>query len=429
MNLTPLPFRASLDQYKTQAKEILRAYKSADPVAMYFIRQMHPRLRGRHHTNDRNDVTNAEIRSARVTLADAQCVVARWYGFENWEKLADCVDAVHRPDSPVAQFESAVEAIIYGDVATLQSLLCANPKLVRARSLREHRATLLHYVGANGIEDYRQKTPPNAVVVARVLLKAGADVDADLDYGPVGRRLYPERVRSTTLGMVATSVHPAAGGVQIALLKTLLKAGASIDGIQGGWNPVIAALHNGRGHAAQFLAKHGARLDLEGAAGTGQLEVVKRYFKKDGSLKSTATKEQMESGYMWACEYGHPRVVAFLLRQCLDIGAHPHGETGLHWAAYSGHSAIVRLLVKHNAPLDAKDKRYQGTPLGWALYGWCNPAPEANRTGYYDAVARLVDARATVDPEWLADPIRETPFDKKLRADARMRAALRGLMH
>jgi hypothetical protein len=422
MRITPLPFRAGLDQYIKQAKDLVRAYRSGDPEAKYRIRQLHPRLHGRAHTNDRNDVTDQEIRTAKVTPADAQSVIARGYGFENWRKLADYVEAVSRHDSPVWQFESAVEAIVNGDVATLRSLLRDNPELVRARSMREHHATLLHYVGANGVEGYRQRTPRNAVQVARVLLKTGADVDADLDYGTEGRRLYPERAGSTTLGMVATSFHPAQVGVQIGLLKALLDAGASANGIRRGWNPLVAALHNGRGNAAKFLAKHGARMDLEGAAGTGQLDVVRRFFRRDGRLKGNATKEQMESGFMWACEYGQTRVVAFLLKQGMDIGT----ETGLHWAAYSGHSQTVRLLLKARAPLNVKDKRYRGTPLGWALYGWCNPAPEANRPGYYDVVARLVAAGATVEKEWLADPDRETPFDQKLRSDARMRAALRG---
>jgi len=38
--------------------------------------------------------------------------------------------------------------------------------------MREHGATLLLYVGANLVEGYRQKSPPNAVEVARVLLEA-----------------------------------------------------------------------------------------------------------------------------------------------------------------------------------------------------------------------------------------------------------------
>jgi ankyrin repeat protein len=295
--------------------------------------------------------------------------------------------------------------------------------LVRARSTREHQATLLHYVGANGVEGYRQKTPKNAVQVARMLLKAGAEVDADLDYGSMGR-IYPERKGSTTLGMVATSCHPAIEGVQIALLQILLDYGASVNGIPGGWNPLIAALHNGRGDAAAFLAKRGARMDLEGAAGAGRLDVVESFFKKDGILRANATKSQMESGFAWACEYGRTSVVAFLLQKGIDIDAQPHGETGLHWAAYGGHQGIVKLLLKRNAPLDVKDKRFGGKPLGWALHGWCYPPPEAKRARYHEVVALLIAAGASVDPAKHLDRHQI----EKLGVDPRMRASLRGEM-
>src|SRR5262249_36147198 len=164
------------------------------------------------------------------------------------------------------------------------------------------------------------------------------------------------------------------------------------------------------------------------AAGTGRLDVVKRFFKKDGGLKANATRAQLESGLTWACAYGRTRVVAFLLERGVGVGARPHGETGLHWAAYGGHAQVVKLLLKRSAPLDGKDERHGGTPLGWALYGWCNRPPEANRAGYYEVVARLVAAGAAVDEEWLADPNRETPFGERLRADGRMRGALGGKM-
>src|SRR5438552_5864906 len=167
---------------------------------MRCIRQHHPRLPGRANTNDRNDVTDSDIRKAKLTLADAEAVVARWHGFESWPKLAKHIEALNRKDSRVLQFELAVEAIITGDVVTLKSLLHANAELIQARSTREHHATLLHYVGANGVEGYRQKTPKNAVEIAKILLEAGAEVDADLDYGLTGRRRYPERIGSTTLG-------------------------------------------------------------------------------------------------------------------------------------------------------------------------------------------------------------------------------------
>jgi ankyrin repeat protein len=426
MNLVPLQVRAGLEQYEKQGKDLAKAFRSGDPDAMRIVRQHHPRLPGRANTNDRNSVSDSKIRRTGVAAADAQTVVARWHGFESWPKLVNHIDALSQKNSQVLQFELAVEAIIAGDVATLKSLLREYPKLVRARSTREHQATLLHYVGANGVEGYRQRTPKNAVEVAKVLLKAGAEIDADLDYGPRGRRLYPERRGSTTLGMVATSCHPAEAGVQIRLLKILLDAGAAVDGLRGSWNPLVAALHNGRGDAAKYLAKRGARMDLEGAAGVGRLDVVKSFFKKDGGLKPNATKAQMEAGFAWACEYGRTPVVAFLLQKGIDVGAQPHGETGLHWAAYSGQSDVVKLFLKRNAPVDVKDQRFGGTPLGWALYGWCSPPPESRPAGCYEVVKLLVSAGATVDPSWLADPDRDMPLVRKIREDSRMLAALGG---
>jgi len=420
-----LPARPRLARYEKQATDLVKAFKSGDAEAMRWIKRYHPRLPGRPDTNDRNAVTDAEIRSANFSLADARFVAARQHQFENWPKFVKHIEALNQKDSPVAQFEAAVDAIVTGGLTALKRLLRENPGLIRARSTREHHATLLHYAGANGVEGYHQKTPKNAVKVAEALLKAGAEVDADLDYGPMRVR-YPERTGSTTLGMVATSCHPAVAGVQIPLIDILLKYGASVDGIPEGWNPLIAALHNGRGEAAAHLAKRGARLDLEGAAGVGRLDVVKSFFNKDGSVKANATIAQMELGLMWACEYGRASVVDFLLAKGTDVGAQPHGETGLHWAAYGGHFHIVKLLLKRKAPVDIKDKRFGGTPLGWALYGWCDPPLEADHSGYYKVVARLVAAGATVEQEWLADPDRELPIPQKVRADRRMLAALRG---
>jgi ankyrin repeat protein len=222
--------------------------------------------------------------------------------------------------------------------------------------------------------------------------------------------------------MVATSVHPAVTGVQRSVLKILLRYGASVNGLRGGWNPLIAALHNGRGEAAAFLAKCGARLDLEGAAGVGRLDVVKGCFKKDGSLKVTATTAQMESGFIWACEYGRTQVVNFLLEKGMRIDARPHGETGLHQAAYGGHAAIVKLLLERKAAVDAKDKRYANTPLGWALHGWLYPPPEARRRNHLKVVALLVAAGAAMDRQWLEND----EEGERIRADSRMFAALTG---
>src|SRR6267154_899130 len=102
-----------------------------------------------------------------------------------------------------------------------------------------------------------------------------------------------------------------------------------------------------------------------------------------------------------------------------------HGETGLHFAAYGGHAEIVELLLsKPDAALNAKDGIHGGTPLGWTVYGWSNPAPEFKNARYHDVVERLIRAGATVDWEWLESSNRGSSLASHLRADSRMMAAL-----
>jgi hypothetical protein len=347
-----LPPRPSREQYKKQAKDLLKLWKFADAEAARRVRRFHPRFSRRLQSELRSE--SKEL--AAFALADAQLVLAREHGFESWPKFAKHIAALNRKDSLVPAFELAADAIAAGDVATLQRLLRENRGLIRERSTRTHRATLLHYVGANGVEDYRQKTPKNAVEVVKILLDAGAEVDATAD-------MYDH---DTALGLVATSVHPLRTGVQEALMETLLAAGAAID--PPGVGIVRACLANGRGQAAEFLARRGARLDLESAAGVGRLDVVRTYFNGDGALKGTATRGQMQSGLNWACEYGHTRVVEFLLKNGADPSvADDFGQTPLHWAVIGGQLEIAKILLKRKAPLEAKNV-YGGTVLGQAVW-------------------------------------------------------------
>jgi hypothetical protein len=352
---------------------------------------------------------------------DARSIIARNHDFENWAQFAEYAEAVKHADRPLAQFEAAVDAIVTGDIGTLRRLLRENPDLIRARSTRKHHSTLLHYVGANGVEGFRQKTPKNAVEVTKLLLDAGAEVDAVAD-------MYRG---TTTLGLVATSAHPAQAGVQPALIDLLLDHGASLDRAVAAdythGSIVNACLANGRGEGAEYLANRGAPLDLEGAGGVGRLDVVKSFFNENGSLKAGATQAQMKSGFKWACGYGHFDVVEFLLKRGVDVAETHRGETGLHWAAYVGRADIVNALLERNASLDVKDESYGGTPLGWAVYGWGELSEEVARTrDHYDVVAGLIAAGAGVDWEWIASPDRGMPLEEKVRADPRMLAALKG---
>jgi len=344
---------------------------------------------------------------------DARAIVVRNHLFESWEQFAGFATQVKDASSPVARFERAVDAVVAGDAAWLERALRDHPDLVRARSPRTHHSTLLHYVGANGVEGWRQRTPNNAVQVAELLLNADAEVDATADMYDGG---------CTTLGLVATSIHPALAGVTQPLIDMLLARGARIDSLGGGNRARIvnSCLANGRAEAAEYLARRGASLDLEAAAGVGRLDLVRSFFNPDGSLKPPATVAQLKDGFTWACEYGHTDVVEYLLDHGVaasEVLPRPHKQTGLHWAAYGGHADTVKVLLKRRPPLDVRDGSFSGTPLDWALHGWRErrSGDPAVREPYYEVVALLVAAGASVESAWLTD---------HEKADSRMFAIL-----
>jgi hypothetical protein len=88
-----LPARPNIDQYKKQAKELLSAYAANDPTAIERVR--------------------AQSSRPRIALADAQFVIAREYGFDNWPTFAKHVEtlriarAVESLDDPVSSFVEA----------------------------------------------------------------------------------------------------------------------------------------------------------------------------------------------------------------------------------------------------------------------------------------------------------------------------------
>src|SRR5690348_14670260 len=165
-----LPFtaRPNFERYRKLAKGLVKACKSDDPKA---IREWASRWIGRLDAQHRDSAIDRVAAFARehlsksCALTTAQFVIARAHGFLSWPKFAKHLESLGRAGSPVSAYERAVDAIVDGDTRTLARLLRTHPSLVRARSTREHRATLLHYVSANGVEGYRQVSPKNAAAV------------------------------------------------------------------------------------------------------------------------------------------------------------------------------------------------------------------------------------------------------------------------
>jgi hypothetical protein len=120
MDAKPLAARPSLEQYRKQAKELVKVFRSvparkplnsqvADSEATHAevvqrVKKHHPRFR---------DVPEDRIASTRFALADAQFVIAGEHGFPSWSKFARHVDSLAQAsfaaavDRPVAAFIEA----------------------------------------------------------------------------------------------------------------------------------------------------------------------------------------------------------------------------------------------------------------------------------------------------------------------------------
>lgn len=345
----PLPLTAPLDAYEAEAVDVLTRLRAGEDAVAWRFKWMHPRFRGRGVT---------EVRAATLDLDDARLLVAREHAFEDWPALARFVGSVAH-DGAERRFEQAVEAVVAGDAEALRRMLRLHPELARARSTRRHHATLLHYVAANGVEDHRQRTPPNAVEIATILLDAGAEPDALAD-------MYDQRC--TTLSMLLSSAHPHAAGLQLPLAELLLARGAAFEG-PGRWgSSLMTALLFGYADTARAIAKRRtSHDDLAVAAGLGEASDVAR-------LLPASEGEARHMALALAAMHGHADVVRLLLDAGEDPdrynpeGCHSH-STPLHQAVWGGHVDVVRLLIERGARLDLRDLVFDGTPRGWAEFG------------------------------------------------------------
>ena len=225
-----------------------------------------------------------------------------------------------------AVFERAADAVVDGDVGTLDRLLRATPVLATARSARPHRCTLLHYLGANGIEGHRQKTPANAVEVIDRLFAAGADPNASC-------YTYRGGPDETTVGLLISSGHPREAGLTVSMVSALAKGGARVPDVY------------------RLL---GELVDRDPRQVDG--------FDPESDIAAQAVVE---------CAGLRERDMLFALIDAgVDVNARRgDGSTALHQAAIDGDSRLVDALLDRGADLSLRDTVYDGTAAGWALAG------------------------------------------------------------
>jgi ankyrin repeat protein len=293
-----LPASPDLAQQKKQAKELLESFTAGDAESRARVRAALP---------DKQ----------RITLADAQFVLAREYGFQSWAALKQHIDARVEPaPGAIAQIHSAFQR---RDAATLRRLLQRHPELraqINAHVFGFDSPAIVAYAGDAAMVDVLLDfgANPNARsgwwaggfhplheatgAAAEKLIAAGAVPDAcaaaNLDRPDLLERMLaedPARVHERG-GDGKTPLHFARSR---AVIDLLLDAGADIDARDVDHRSTAAewmldrARGAGRYELAAYLVERGARADIFLAAALGLNDRVSEMLEADRSLLDLRT--------------------------------------------------------------------------------------------------------------------------------------------
>jgi ankyrin repeat protein len=458
MPVRELPARPNLEHLKKQARQLLRGILQEDASAVDRFREA--------------QVTHAPA----ARLAQAQLVIAREYGFDNWANLKAQVGTLS--DDPVEALTGAIKA---NDAPLVRQVLARYPVL--KSTLNEPLPNYSFYTPAIVAAVYKDNRD-----MIDALLDAGADINvrsrwwaggfgvldsssqeltpyliqrgAYVDIHAAARLGMFERVKELVEGDPAL-VHARGGDGQtplhfassVEIAGYLLDHGAEIDARDIDHESTAAQYMVGhwprRSEMARYLIARGAQPDILMAAALGDLELVRSLLDENpGSVWVSVAEKYFprrnpdsgghiyifsfgwsKTAHMLAREFGHQEVFRLLMQrsslvlrfaQACDAGEealanevlkkHPdvirtmpgkvdrlilgaafrrntqavemmlnagwpaavfgeYAQTPLHWAAFHGNAEMVRILLDHEAPLEAEERQFKGTPLGWALHG------------------------------------------------------------
>jgi ankyrin repeat protein len=352
MDAKPLAARPRLEQYRKQAKELVKVFRSAasrksldtegaqseatHSEVVQRVKKHHPRFQG---------LPEDEIASTRFRLADAQFVIAREHGFPSWPKFAKHVERLSQASfaaavgNPVAAFIEAActprdSLHSSGTLERAEAILAAHPEV---RNSDIHTAAILGDAAA---------VPRFLALDARNATAKGGPYGWDaLTHLCFSRYLRLDRARSA--GFVASA-------------KALLDAGASAN---TGWMEVHHEPHaewESAIYGAAAIAQHPqlTRLLLERGADPNDDEtpyhVVETYdntvmtiLVESGKLNETSMTTLLLRKTDWHDYEG--------IKWLLEHGADPNratrwGRTAFHHAVLRDNSSdIVEVLLEHGA--------------------------------------------------------------------------------
>lgn len=426
-----LPSRPSLEQLKTQAKELLKALKSGDADALRRFHETHPSGAGGEKPSG----------GEPWSLSDAQLVIAREYGAASWPKLRELVAAAlvatGDPMDLLRQAFAEDDATLFRQLLQLHPALRAridepveafnSPVITQVRS-REMLDVLLDaganldvrstwWAGGFGLLDTAEPD------LARYALSRGATLDAHA----AARLGLVDKLREL-LSADPTLVHARGGDGQtplhfastVAVAELLLAHGADLDALDVDHESTPAQyMVRDRPDVARHLVQRGCRTDLLLAAALGDAALVRRHLDADPACLRVRVshehfpKRHHRSGgtiYQWtlgwfvsphevARQFGHADIVQLLMdRSPTDVrflaacwmadetevrrllaqnpkvlatlSANDRRHVAL--AARNNRLDAVRVMLAAGFPVNATGE-HDGTPLHWAAFHG-NPA-------------------------------------------------------
>ncbi len=314
--------RPCLDQLKRQARELQTVFVSyGDATRARVVAQL-------PHRADQ----------ASLSLADAQCVIAREAGFASWSRPKSHVKwALQTPEERLQAVATTVNPVGYAEVQnlpqypdkleTLTHMLAQEPELSR-RHFGERQWTLLHQAAwGNGLQICDQPIAAGADPHAQTA--GGATSLAVALYFGWGKQPLAQRLAEYV--PLPDNLRTAAGLGRIDRVREIVGAGPRV------------APSAGDGREVWHLTYDFPERPLL----TGHQGLI------DDAFCCAARNEQLE-------------VAAYLLEQGAWVDRVTYVGTALHWAAFLGRLKAVRLLLEHGADLEAQDDEFHGTPLAWS---------------------------------------------------------------
>jgi ankyrin repeat protein len=316
-----LPPRPNLEQLKKQAKAVLKGHRSGEREIFGRIREHHPRW---HESSDDT------IAKAAMTLADAQLVVAREYGFESWPKLKAFVEHHPAAQSFEATFKSLLDAAGRGDLARINAIIDADPELINETGGPGVR-TVLHAAAGAQREDS-----------VKLLLERGANPNI--------------RCESDN----AFPLHFAAEKQNFPIIRLLVEHGADCGGGGDyhelgviGWATAWEYI-DARPEIVDYLLAHGAHHNIFSAVAVGDAQAI-----RDIVARSPAELERRRDP---ASRRRMPLHLAVMKKQpeslatLLELGANTESLdeaflTPLDQAALLGQKEMAKILIDRGAKI------------------------------------------------------------------------------